>query len=74
MADEYLRRHFGVLSSSMHAGQITDLGLFVVENGMLQGRVTLTPHEPSLVVVDAPSAWRRAWAPSLVATWYRVRT
>jgi hypothetical protein len=29
---------------------------------MLKGRVTLTPHEPSLVVVDAPSAWRRAWA------------
>lgn len=74
VADEYLRRHFDVLSSSMHARQITDLGLVVVENGMLRGRVTLTPHEPSLVVVDAPSALRRAWAPSQVTTWYRVCT
>lgn len=58
----------------MHARQVTDISLIVVENGMLQGRVTLTPHEPSLVVVDAPFAQRRAWAPSPVTTWYRVCT
>lgn len=39
----------------MHARQVPELVLIVVENGMLQGWVALTPHEPSLYVVDAPS-------------------
>lgn len=34
VADEYLRRHFGELSSSMHPRQMINLGLVVVENGM----------------------------------------
>lgn len=55
VADEYLRRHFGVLfSSSIHARQITELDLIVVENGMLRGRVTFTPLEPSLLLLTRP--------------------